>query len=145
MHRRVAASSIWLIAFSALFAVISLSSESSVMAKGLCTGSRECPMTVAVADAQKSWTNCLWGSTAIQVRKTDDLNAAVEAALAACATEEDAVFSLLQTESNLTLAEAMKFRPILRAKLKSDTLELLQNGPKAEDCRRALREGRSTC
>jgi hypothetical protein len=101
-------------------------------------------MTAAVADAQKAWTKCLWTSTAIQIRKTDDL-AAVEAALAACGTEEDGVIALLQTESNLTPNEAMTFSPILRAKLKSDTLELLQNGPLAERFRRALQEGRDTC
>jgi hypothetical protein len=110
MHRRDVAASIWLIAFSALFAVSTLSSESSVLAKGLCTGSRECPITVGVADAQKAWTKCAWASTAIQIRKTDDLNAAVEAALAACGSEEDAFIALLQTESNLTPNEAMTFR-----------------------------------
>jgi hypothetical protein len=128
-----------------LFVIIFVAATSESSAKGFCTGTRDCPITATVIAAQQAWTDCLWGSTAIQIRKTEDVNAAVEAALAACGTEEDAVFALLQTESNLTSAEAMNFRPILKAKMKAETLELLQNGPKAERCRQALKEGRSEC
>lgn len=123
-----------------LFSCILLSA-SPTFAKGLCTAERECPLTVAVADAQKAWTNCVLESTGIQARKTDDPNAAVEAAFAACATEEESLFALLQKESNLTRDEALNFKPVLKAHLKAKTLDILRNGPSAEKCRRALREG----
>jgi hypothetical protein len=64
---------------------------------------------------------------AFQIQKTDDPNAAVEAALAACATKEDALFVLLQTQSNMTRDEAMNFRPFLKAKLKAQTLDIARN------------------
>lgn len=101
-------------------------------AKGFCTGARECPLTVAVADAQKAWTACLVASTAIQIKTTEDHNAAVEEALRACQTEEDALFVLLQTESNLTHDEATTFRPIMRAKMKAATLSVLRGESGAE-------------
>jgi hypothetical protein len=124
---------------------VTLIGSSSTFAKGLCTGSRECPETVAVADAAKAWSNCLFESAAVQIQKTQDQNSALEAALAACQTQEDGLIALLQAESNFTPTEAATVRPVLRAKAKSDMLEILRNGPLAERCRQALKEGRDKC
>jgi hypothetical protein len=78
---------------------VTLIGSSSTFAKGLCTGSRECPETVAVADAAKAWSNCLFESAAVQIQKTQDQNSALEAALAACQTQEDGLIALRQSRT----------------------------------------------
>ena len=102
-------------------------------------------MPAGVKKAGRAWNDCVVESTGIQIRKTEDLNVAVEAALAACQTEEEALFARLQMESNFTRDEAMTLRPLLRARVKADMLELLTNGPLVERCRQALKEGRDEC
>jgi hypothetical protein len=115
-----------------------------VVAKGLCTGTRECPWTAIEEQAQQNWSNCVLQSAGVQARHTDDPNAAMEAALASCLSEEEALFSLVQTESNFTPAEAAQIRVVMKAAMKAKTLDLMRNGPAAEKCRRALKEG-GTC
>jgi hypothetical protein len=60
----------------------------------------------------------LFESTGIPAQKTGDATTAVEAAFAACWTEEESLLALLQKESNLTLDEALSLIAVLKSPLK---------------------------
>jgi len=78
---------------AASFAFALMAVASLAEAKGVCSGERECPWTLALAEAKKNWSNCYLESVGVQVHHTDDLNAATEAAFAACLSEEEALYT----------------------------------------------------
>ena len=123
-----------------LLTIILLATASEAGATGLCTGDRECPMTMNVVKASDSWHNCVADSIIVQIKRTDDLNAAAETALAACTSEEDALFSAMIFESHLTPEEVAKLRSISRAQWKANTLDIIRNGPSSRTVR-GFRDG----
>ena len=86
--------------------------------------------------------NFLLELAAVHIQRIDDASAAVEQAFGACAIEEDALFALLQTELHWNSEELLKGRPIWKAQLKAKLVDIARNGPSAEKCRKALKEGR---
>jgi hypothetical protein len=79
-------------------------------------------------NASKIWQTCVFDSMAVQMKRSEDLNAAAEAALAACLAEEDALFALMEIETRIRPDEAVKARAIFRAKIKGDMLSIIRTG-----------------
>jgi hypothetical protein len=95
---------------------------SPAFAAGFCSGTRECYLTTDDTAASKVWQTCAYKSAGMH--KTGDPRAAVEAAFAACATEENAMLMLVLTEPpHFTAAEAEHLRSELRSQLKAKMLQ----------------------
>jgi hypothetical protein len=110
-----------------MFLAISiLAAASASLAKGLCTGERDCPSTPMVQKAMGDWKDCVYESMATQMKHTDDPNIAGEAALAACTAEEGALGVMLQSESHLGPNEAESAKAFLRSRVKHDMLNLIR-------------------
>jgi hypothetical protein len=93
-----------------------------------------CPRTQfppGVVNAQRNWTRCLATSMPIQQSLTADSNAAAEASLSACQTEEQGVVSTLRAESHLTSSEVGDLMGYLKPQMKRRLLALATQGPAA--------------
>ena len=98
------------------------------IAEGYCPGERNCQLTPKTVLATKVWKACVFDSMAVQIRHTHDLNAAAEAAFAACKAEEDTLFTFWQTQTHLSTAEAAKLMSLVKPKLKANMLDLFTKG-----------------
>jgi hypothetical protein len=129
----------------ALLAIALLVAASPAMATGVCSGTRDCPLTPAFKEAQRNWTNCLLKSAPVHLAKTTDVNAAMAAVFADCSIEEDGVFAQAEIDWHLTADDEAKLRAITKAGQKAKLLDLMRGGPAFEKCRRAVKEGASSC
>ena len=128
---------------AALFALTLTALVSPAAAK--CTVGQECSWTSAARQAQRNWSNCLLQTVPVQLAKTDNVNAAMAAVFAHWSIEEEGLYAQLQIDWHMTADAEAKLRALARAGHKAKILDLAKNGPAAEKCRRALREGASSC